>query len=309
MKSLKESINEVMNSSKAISTKRKELMAFGLMSSDASHIIYMYNMAHPNEVRERRPRIKPFEFKFGVELECLCNRYNVERTLVNDEVPYNWVGSYYHSNGNSVFEFKRDGSIYSDENTTSGNHGIEMVSPVLDKNGFDVLKKACDALENNGAQVNKTTGFHVHVSSKGMTDKQYVNVFKNYAMLERVIDTFMANSRRGNNAFYAKSIRNFTFDYCNNPNDVNNLFDCRYFKVNPRSWAQHKTIEFRQHQGTTNYTKVKNWVDFCVALVGWSRDHVLDSEVASIDEIPFLNAAQKTFFKKRAQKLSGVVAA
>ncbi len=308
MKTLKESISEVMNNGKSISSKRKELMTLGLMASDVRHIIYMYTLSHPCEATQRRPRIKPFEYRFGVELEVLANRNNVENSLRDANVPYNWDGSYYHTNGNTVFEFKHDGSINRDHNIESGNYGIEMVSPVLDKNGFYILKTACESLENNGAQVNKTTGFHVHVSCNGMTDEQYVNIFKNYQMLESVIDTFMAESRRGNNAYYAKSLRGFNFNRCHTPSDVYDLFTSRYYKVNTRSWGMHKTVEFRQHQGTTNYTKVKNWVYFCVALVGWSKDHVFDCEVSSIDEIPFLNATQKKFFKKRAEKFAGAIA-
>ena len=77
----------------------------------------------------------------------------------------------------------------------------------------------------------------------------------------------------------------------------------RYFKVNACSYSRHKTIEFRQHQGSTDFTKIKNWVNFCAKLVAWSKKNRLENEVTSIDEIPFLTKTEKNFFKSRAEVL------
>ena len=68
----------------------------------------------------------------------------------------------------------------------------------------------------------------------------------------------------------------------------------RYYKVNAESYTRHKTIEFRQHQGSTNYKKIEMWVKFCAKLVGWSRNNVFTSE-----DIPFLNKEEKAFFQSR----------
>lgn len=43
---------------------------------------------------------------------------------------------------------------------------------------------------------------------------------------------------------------------------------------------------------------------FCVKLVEWSKTHSLDHEVSSVDEIPFLSAKEKTYFKKRVEEFS-----
>lgn len=41
----------------------------------------------------------------------------------------------------------------------------------------------------------------------------------------------------------------------------------RYYKVNFMSFAQHGTIEFRQHEGTTDPRVIVAWVEFVLALV------------------------------------------
>ena len=41
----------------------------------------------------------------------------------------------------------------------------------------------------------------------------------------------------------------------------------RYKTVNVCAYGRHGTIEFRQHQGTTNADKILNWLAFCEAMV------------------------------------------
>jgi hypothetical protein len=78
----------------------------------------------------------------------------------------------------------------------------------------------------------------------------------------------------------------------------------RYYKINPISYLRHGTIEFRQHQGSTSYEKISKWIEFCVKLVDWSRENRLTDYVRTIDEIPFLNAAEKRYFKARKEQFN-----
>lgn len=41
----------------------------------------------------------------------------------------------------------------------------------------------------------------------------------------------------------------------------------RYFKINLQAYLRHGTIEFRQHSGSANATKVCNWVRFLQAFI------------------------------------------
>lgn len=203
---------------------------------------------------------------------------------------------YNHTDNKSYFKIVSDSSVGGDVDPN------EVVSPVLNgnTNGMATLKKAIKSLDAVGARVNSTCGLHVHIGAAKLTGEQYVNVFKNYQKLERLIDSFMAPSRRGN-CRWAASLLDKDFSNCRGNYDIRrNVFHGdRYYKVNAESFARHKTIEFRQHQGSTNYKKIEMWVKFCVKLVGWSRNNVFTSEVMNIEDIPFLNKEEKAFFQSR----------
>ena len=237
---------------------------------------------------------KKFTVTFGVEMET----YNVDRESLiakaaENNLPLEYQG-YNHHDSNRVFKCVSDGSI-------TGINPIECVTPVLKgRNGLAALKNACKTLNAVGAMVNKSTGLHVHIGAKDLTPAQYCNVFYNYQMLESLIDSFMAESRRANNNGYCMSLRGKYLRTCETREEVYQaLGGSRYYKVNPCSWSRHQTIEFRQHQGSTDFEKISNWVSFCAKLVVWSRDNRMTRVVASIDDIPFLTNDEKAFFKRR----------
>lgn len=290
MKTLNEQIEEILKGQSSRTSKRIALAKLGLLDSDVE--IIMGNLPKP----ERNAR---FAYTFGVEIECI----NVDRTLMhnaarNRKLVIAYEG-YNHNDNATYYKFVTDGSI-------CGSNAIECVSPVLTcKDGFASLKACCEALNDVGASVNKSTGLHVHIATPKMTDLWYANVFKNYQKLEAVIDTFMAPSRRGDENCYCHTLEDHDFEECDSVRGVQcELGYDRYHKVNAEAYDRHKTIEFRQHQGTTNYEKINNWVRFCAKLVGWSKNHVLYEAVASIDEIPFLNKSEKRYYNRRATELA-----
>lgn len=299
------SISEVINGKGTKAAKIRTLVSvFGLRPVEASVAYDVYYEHTPIAHRE------VFKYTFGVEIECLFKREGVYSAMRESGVNFaDNHGSYYHTNGNTSFEFKRDGSIHNDR-SHEGYEGIEMVTSVLRSNskGADSIKsleKACKALNANNARVNKSTGLHVHIGVENMGDTQYVNVFKNYQMLETLIDSFMAVSRRADNNYYCGTLAGHDYSQCVTKQDVRSVHNYdRYHKVNTESWAGHKTIEFRQHQGTTDFKKISNWVSFCAKLVNFSKDNTFMCEVTSIDEIPFLTKAEKDFFKARQQELA-----
>lgn len=236
---------------------------------------------------------------FGVEIEC----YNAPRTALIQKAAQNNLRlqseGYNHIDNRHHFKLVSDASI-------RGENPVECVSPILsnNKSGFDALKNCCDTLEAVGAKVNKSTGLHVHVGGLD-AGEWYVNVFKNYQKAECLIDNFMAQSRRANNAFFAKSIQDANFGDCHTSGDVYlKLRGDRYRKVNPCAWGRHGTIEFRQHQGSIDYEKISMWVAFCLKLVAWSKNNTFENCVTTIDELVFLSKKEKDFFKSRAEALS-----
>lgn len=283
-KSLSEQVNEVRESMMSKDEKCKALIELGFTPYEVEFVL-----------REAGGK---FSFTFGVEIECLMMRARfIERARLNG-VRYEYQG-YNHTDNRSYYKFVSDASIH-------GDNPIECVSPVLEGNdsGFDSLKNCCKTLNEADAKVNRSTGLHVHIGVKGMTDTWFINIFKNYQKLEKVIDTFMAPSRRSDNNTYCKSLSGFDFDSgINSISDVQRRLSSRYFKVNPMSINRHGTIEFRQHQGSTDFEKISNWVRFCAKLVEWSSKNTFTGVVNNIDEIPFISESEKTFFKTRAAAL------
>lgn len=288
MKSLKEEIQDIKNGKGSKTMKKEALIKLGLRKHEVDLVLADL----PKQVRES------FKFTFGVEIECLVVASMMRECAERNNMPFQYEG-YNHVDNNHYYKFVSDSSIV-------GENPIECVSPVLaGKDGMKSLENCCKALNEANAQVNVSTGLHVHIGAQDLSDKAYINVFKNYQKLERVIDTFMARSRRVNNSRWCRSLQGIDFSACESKADVCiTMYGDRYHKVNPCSYTRHKTIEFRQHQGSTDFEKISNWVNFCAKLVAWSRKNVLANEVVSIDDIPFLTKKEKTFFKQRAEMLN-----
>lgn len=287
MKSLNEEINDILTASTGKANKKSALAKLGLTNEEVNRLIATV------EVGSTRA-----SFTFGVEMECFVNRGAISTAAARTGMPYEYQG-YNHNDGHAYFKFVSDSSVRGMADP------IECVSPVLKgADGKKMLKNACKTLNDAGANVNQTCGLHVHIGAAKLTAKQYINVFVNYALLENVISTFMAPSRRNNE--YARPISNNAGQLarCRSIEDVRYLLGTRYRTINAESYLRHKTIEFRQHGGTTNFDKIFNWVTFVGKLVIWSKTHRLTERVASIDEIPFLTAKEKEFFKGRAAQFN-----
>lgn len=289
MKTFAESINEVKNAKVSNDEKIKMLLSLGLVKSDCYALFYKWDKEAKDTFSHR------FGFTFGVEMEvynCVdSNLKNIARRKGLNA--HGTSADYNHTDSADSYKCVRDGSI-------EGNDTLECVSPILNEHGgLESLAKMCKALKESGAKVNKSCGLHVHIGAKSLTDAQYINVFNNYKMLEDVIDTFMANSRRGRNSHWCDTLKNHEFSHCITKEDVRSELRNRYHKVNAYAYSRHQTIEFRQHAGSINFEKISNWVMFVAKLVEFSKTNKLTSPIACIDDIPFITSVEKDFFKKR----------
>ena len=315
MKTLNEQINEVLTSKQSKNAKRTELVKLGLTNLDIN-VLFKVNSeimdATTPEPRRREARNTLAriisKYTFGVEIEC----YNAPRESLLAAARENGLAmqseEYNHIDNRHYYKLVNDASI-------DGNNPVECVSPILKGNssGFNSLKSCCAALKQVGARVNFSTGLHVHVGG-GITTNQYINTFVNYYYLENVIDMFMPQSRRDNR--YASAIRDTEYrggvniERLLSAQSIEDVYWAfhrdRYYKINVCSWQRHSTIEFRQHNGTTNYKKIQMWATFCLKLVAWSADNRLTAHLQSIDEIPFLTDTEKRYFANRAYTLAGV---
>ncbi len=147
-------------------------------------------------------------------------------------------------------------------------------------------------------------GLHVHIGAATMSDLHYCRLVRNYQRLENVIDTFMAHSRRGNNSRWCHTLQGIDFSNCRTKRDILEAMNGdRYFKVNAASYSRHRTIEFRQHQGSTDYEKISNWVRFLAKLVEYSYKHEITT-CTRIEDVPFLTDEEKQYFIRRRVTLN-----
>lgn len=294
-----DTLKAIALSNKSQSEKVKEMQkATGMTATAARQQIATIVFMSQNE---RRASVRSqIRFTMGVEIEC----YNINKQSIIDTLRAERVNAistgYDHTDYADTYKLGYDGSI-------DGSNGCEVVSPVL--RNLASLKKVCKTINEAGAKVNKSCGLHVHFGAQNFTIAQWVRVIRNYAALESIIDSFMPMSRRGSNNTYCKSIARAAAYLeafgARTMRDIENAFrDDRYHKVNVMSFRRHNTIEFRHHSGTTDFTKIENWINFLRGLLEYSINNETIISASSIDEIPFLTAAQKRYFNERKETLN-----
>lgn len=290
-KTLKEHCDDIMNADIANEDKVAALIKVGLPPREAAMFVDIWRPATTTDAM-------PFAYTFGVEIEC--NVYH-DSMRSHDDIVYQ-VEAYNHTDHREqdrhVFKFVHDSSL-------TGSCPTECVSPVLnDTDGFTALEAACQDLQDAGAYVNRSCGLHVHIGAQDLTEQEYCNVFVNYMYLQTAICRFMTPSRR--TATWCRPLASYKGQLlaCQTRQQVRYTLNSRYFCVNPVAYDAHKTLEFRQHSGSTNYDKISHWVRFCAALVGWSRGNRLDHDITEITDIPFLTDEEKTWFTNRAEYIA-----
>lgn len=300
-KTLSEQVNEVLASNKSVRAKALAIIKLGVTPYEAEYLART-KVVIPNTS-------SPFAYTFGVEMETInCNVESFERTANAKGLSFiNHLGRYFGCHTDVPhFKLVPDGSIV-------GSQPAECVTPALkgESEGFNKLKACCDTLNTIGASVNKSCGLHVHIGAQMLTEKEYCNVFVNYMRLETAIDSFLAPSRRsgGAGAHWCHSLRHAENDIIA-ATTIGGIREAlnrnRYHKVNAEAYLRHRTIEFRQHQGSINFTKIKAWVEFLAKLVAYSRTNRLARNIDRIEDIPFLNNAEKNYFISRRNTLAAL---
>jgi len=212
------------------------------------------------------------QLTFGVELEVIMpaeSNGDRGRTALADRMVAAGVEcahEAYNHRTRPHWKIVTDGSI--------GHANAEVVSPILrGEDGFEQVRKVCRALDAHGCRVNHATGMHVHVGARDRFAEQigfFKELVRTYAKFEPVIDQLVSRSRRARNSTWCQPTpftdaveRATTIDRviaAANPNG-------RYAKLNLTAYHSHGTVEFRQHQGTTNAQKIENWVKLCLRMV------------------------------------------
>lgn len=296
-KTLAQQTNEILTARMSANKKRDALVKLGVTPYEAM-ILARASMPAPTP---RVPRTI-FTYTFGVEIECIGCRFDEFMAAARRNGLSVYDQFYYNHTDMNMFKLTTDSSI-------SGTNPAECVTPPLRSNGgFESLKACCRSLSEIGARVNQSCGLHVHIGAADLTDSEYCNVFVNYMYLEKAIESFLAPSRRGRHSRWCKSLllHRTALLEATTKGEVRYALDYdRYHRVNAESYLRHKTIEFRQHQGSANFTKIRHWVEFLGKLVEFSKTNRLESEINRIEDIPFLTQTEKNYFCARRAAFDG----
>ncbi len=206
---------------------------------------------------------------FGVEIEFFGITARKVLTVLT-EAGINVNHETYNHTTRRHWKLIYDVSV-NNKGTGNARGGHELVSPVLkDKDGLKELETVMKALDNAGAKVDRTCGFHVHHGVNDFQVEDFKTLFTIYYRFENYLDAIVAPSRRGNDNRYCKGFQAAELQAilkAESLNDLNRILHDRYKKLNFQSFYRHNTIEFRQHGGTHEAKKAVNWVIFTQSLV------------------------------------------
>lgn len=313
---MNEQITNILNQRITKTSKIQQLLLLGLTRRQVADLVANGNYGFVQNVYKRMveagtfqsgnqvvtntfPEIDyTFNRRFGVEIEAYnCTRERLARELREAGISVAVEG--YNHNTTNHWKLVTDGSL-------SGTNTFELVSPVLEGEvGLRELQKVCWVLDYCNVKVNDSCGLHIHIDAAGFNLQTWKNLILTYKHIETVIDGFMPNSRRNNT--YCKSLRSITERRilgASSLRDLQNAFaGDRYHKLNLESFSRHRTVEFRQHGGTTNYMKMENWIRFISNMITFA-EHTHIATGADLANLPFLTDDQKTYFKLRTKKLS-----
>ena len=227
------------------------------------------------------------ERKFGVEIEVKNMPAGGKEELAGDiarALPnYSVSWGYYHHNPETNYNTIEQGGDYIKiENDNSC--GYEVITPPLKGwSGIITLRKILDIINEYGLRVNSQCGIHIHRDIQDLDFEQLKDIVKFYSIYEPAIDKVVPNSRRANNNSYAKSLRlddisnnEYTEQGCldfyarvndaKNKDELQRVIGGRYHKLN----ITEKTIEFRQHSGSTDFNKIVAWLLLTDAVINRS---------------------------------------
>lgn len=256
----------------------------------------------------RRPRATSTR-KFGIEIEFVgATNRAVEREMRALGLDVAVEG--YNHQTRAHWKIVTDASVAG---------GYELVSPPLSgRDGFDQVKKACQALAAAGARVDRQCGLHVHHEIRDLTAAQIKALVRGWASSQVAIDGLVAASRR--NGRWAAHFTGRDLDHMERLADDATTsaigshvgYVDRYRALNLNGFPRYGTVELRQHQGTTNAKKIVAWIHFGQAMIKRAKDANaattfttgMTAELLMQLSGYGLPAAQRTYLAQRAERLA-----
>lgn len=173
---------------------------------------------------------------------------------------------------------------------TDSSCGYEVASPAirLDAEGHNAeLAAVCDVLGRT-AKVTNACGLHVHVDVSDLSFVQFKRLLVLWARYEPFFFSLVPASRRGNH--YCPAFRSHSWTE-NNQHSWNAEAFARAMQatdqralqarlsglmnrgaLNLNNYWMSGRVEFRLHSGTVDYTKIRTWAMWLLALVAKAKD-------------------------------------
>lgn len=227
---------------------------------------------------------------FGIEIECYLpegSTFAAVAAAITQRTGSLCVPETYNHVTQPHWKIVTDGSLQDYQ------RGIEAVSPILTgEAGIVTAEKVMAALTDYGCTVSRRCGMHVHVGTGNNPPIQFFrNIFKLYSIYEPVIDRFMPASRRGSTNTYTRSIASIALSEIESAPDLDRILrlmalnghggDARNHKLNLSAYRRHRTVEFRQHSGTLEGNKARNWVTMCMRMVERAKSELVIGSIAT----------------------------
>jgi len=157
----------------------------------------------------------------------------------------------------------RDDSVRPCHNN-SGYKGIELQVLATTSEVASVLARIQKVLDNPlvDGYANRSCGLHVHVD---MRNRDLALVYRNLVRVQSLLRGSQPFGRVNN--FHCRVNESEVFNF----KKVNQRED-RYWVINGHAFNDHKTLEIRTHEGTTNASEILNWVLFIDAIASYSKE-------------------------------------
>ena len=221
------------------------------------------------------------DYTFGIEIEFKgVSTTSVAEALTAADIPSR-VRAYGNHDPQTFWKVTTDATVTEAGYSLSTGRGVggELVSPILTgESGLADLNRVCDVLNSlDGLFVNVKCGVHVHLGRPdGWTASHIQSIYRRYAAFESDFDSFMPRSRRGTRGQYCGSLTHrasgVAGERSGNLSGLASSAGGRFKKLNLNPLKRvSKTIEFRQHSGSTDFDKISNWVRLLIAFSETSK--------------------------------------
>lgn len=266
---------------------------------------------------------------YGIEIESYgLNENELENAIVR--AGGQWLGMFGYHGGrqgtasgghhdagrdysNPVWRAEGDSTI---NNTSGRGFGHEVVSPILHGvHGLDRMVRVMTEMRRAGAEVNRSCGLHITLGINSCSARmQRMSISSQRRIIGRIAEAYhyfqgafnqlVPASRRPGAPTYTgwcDNVRLHNGQSYGQGDEAHYYDTVRYGLgrgvVNIGHWASHGIIEFRQHSGSLDGQKVKNWALLLHRLVSWAindnhENHGCDLRDFYPDLIGLLNMLQ-----------------